>query len=322
MARTFTAAQCSGGEGRSPPTHQVTRRVADEIGFGRIATMSGRALYLGVSVVKRDKHLVRAVQSEHMALDPKTILLTDRVAVVTGAAVGIGRAIAVAMARFGAHVAVCDRDAENLAAAVREIEGLSRSVVSDAFDVREEPRVRAFAEQVGARFGAVDILVNNAGGGFQAAFLDVKEKGQDALVRENFTQVTHCIRAFVPLMTTGRGSIINITSIEAHRAGPGFAVYSAMKAALENLTKSLALELGGRQIRVNCIAPDVIPTPGIGQPAVKTPLPSAGHVDDVAGAALFLASDLARFVTGSTIHVDGGNWAAGGWKQGPEGFTT
>ena len=99
-------------------------------------------------------------------------------------------------------------------------------------------------------------------------------------------------------MTTGRGSIINITSIEAHRAGPGFAIYSAMKAAVANLTKSLALELGERLIRVNCIAPDVIPTPGIGEVPVKTPLPRAGHVDDVAGAAVFLASDLARFVTG------------------------
>ena len=97
------------------------------------------------------------------------------------------------------------------------------------------------------------------------AFLDVSEKGQDALVRENFAQVTNCIRAAAPLMTTGRGSIINITSIEAHRAGPGFAIYSAMKAAVANLTKSLALELGERMIRVNCIAPDVIPTPGIGE---------------------------------------------------------
>ena len=135
-------------------------------------------------------------------------------------------------------------------------------------------------------------------------------------MRENFTSVTHCIRAAVPLMTTGRGSIINVTSIEAHRAGPGFAVYSAMKAAVANLTKSLALELGERMIRVNCIAPDVIPTPGIGEVAVKTPLPRAGHVDDVAGAAVFLASDLSGFVTGSTLHVDGGNWAAGGWRRG------
>src|SRR5215475_14514949 len=246
-----------------------------------------------------------------MALAPDSILLTDRVAVVTGAAVGIGRAIALAFSRFGAHVAVCDRDAENLAAVVREVEAVQRVAVSDVFDVRDETRVRAFADQVRARFGAVDILVNNAGGGFQASFLDVSDKGQDALVRENFTQVTHCIRAFAPLMTTGRGSIINITSIEAHRAGPGFAIYSAMKAAVVSLTSSLALELGERMVRVNCIAPDVIPTPGIGAVGVRTPLPRPGHVDDVAGAAVFLASDLSKFVTGSTVHVDGGNRAAG-----------
>jgi NAD(P)-dependent dehydrogenase (short-subunit alcohol dehydrogenase family) len=119
------------------------------------------------------------------------------------------------------------------------------------------------------------------------------------------------------------GSIVNVTSIEAHRAGPGYAVYSAMKAAVENLTKSLALELGDRSIRVNCIAPDVIPTPGIGDVPVKTPLPVAGHVDDVAGAAVFLGSDLSRFVTGTTLHVDGGNLAAGGWvRDRAGGFVT
>src|SRR5262245_26401175 len=257
-----------------------------------------------------------------MALAPDSILLTDRVAVVTGAAVGIGRAVALALARFGAHVAVCDRDAENLAATARDIAALGRTAVSDVLDVREGELVRRFMAAVQAQLGAVDVLVNNAGGGFMARFVEVSEKGQDALVRENFTQVTHCIRAAVPLMTNGRGSIINITSIEAHRAGPGFAVYSAMKAAVENLTKSLALELGERMIRVNCIAPDVIPTPGIGEVAVKTPLPRPGHVDDVAGAVVFLASDLAQFVTGATLHVDGGNWAAGGWRRGGQGFTT
>ena len=137
-------------------------------------------------------------------------------------------------------------------------------------------------------------------------------------MHENFTSVTAFVRAVVPRMPAGCGSIINLTSIEAHRAGPGYAVYSAMKAAVENLTKSLALELGARGIRVNCIAPDVIPTPGLGALEafqVRTPLPRAGHPDDVAGAALFLASDLSRFVTGTTLHVDGGNWAAGGWRR-------
>jgi NAD(P)-dependent dehydrogenase (short-subunit alcohol dehydrogenase family) len=119
-------------------------------------------------------------------------------------------------------------------------------------------------------------------------------------------------------MTDG-GSIINVTSIEAHRAAPAYAVYAAMKAAVANLTCSLALELGDRLIRVNCIAPDVIPTPGIGSVPVTTPLPVPGHVDDVAAAAAFLAGDLARFVTGTTLHVDGGNHAAGGWRRSAEG---
>ena len=161
----------------------------------------------------------------------------------------------------------------------------------------------------------VDVLVNNAGGGFAAAFLDVNDKGQDTLVRENFTSVTHCIRACVPKMPATGGSIVNITSIEAHRAAPNYAIYTAMKAAVASLTQSLALELGDRRIRVNCIAPDVIPTPGIGDIPVKTPLPYAGHVDDVAAAAIYLASDAARFVTGVTLHVDGGNLAAGGWQR-------
>ena len=256
-----------------------------------------------------------------MTLDPSRIRLTNRVAVVTGAAVGIGRAIATAFARFGAHVAICDRDAENLASAASEIEERGGAVLTGVLDVRDAEQVRGFLAEVGARWPVVDILVNNAGGGFRSAFLEVSDKGQEALVRENFTSVTHFVRGTAPLMTRG-GAIINLTSIEAHRAGPGFAVYSAMKAAVASLTKSLALELGEQGIRVNCIAPDVIPTPGTGEMPVKTPLPIAGHVDDVAGAALFLASDMARFVTGSTLHVDGGNLAAGGWRRGEGGFTT
>ena len=117
--------------------------------------------------------------------------------------------------------------------------------------------------------------------------------------------------------------MINITSIEAHRAAPGFAVYSAMKAGVANLTKTLALELGDRRVRVNCIAPDVIPTPGIGGDLpVKTPMPIAGDVDDIAAAAVYLASDWSRFVTGTTIHVDGGNLAAGGWGRTNDGTYT
>ena len=255
-------------------------------------------------------------------LGPDAVTLEGKVALVTGAAQGIGEAIALTFAHFGAAVAMCDRNADGLAFVSREIDGLGRRVVTGVLDVRDADQVDAFVDDaVNALGHRIDVLVNNAGGGFPADFLEVNAKGQDALIRENFSSVTNLVRACVPHMPEG-GSIINITSIEAHRAAPGFAVYSAMKAAIANLSQSLALELGSKRIRVNCIAPDVIPTPGVpdlGDVAARMPLPITGHVDDVAGAAVFLATDLSRFVTGTTIHVDGGNCAAGGWHRQPDG---
>jgi 3-oxoacyl-[acyl-carrier protein] reductase len=253
-------------------------------------------------------------------IGPESVLLGGRTAVVTGAAVGIGASVALTLARFGAALALCDRDEAGVERTAEAARALGAAVVIGILDVRDGEAVDGFlagpvAEATGGR---VDVLVNNAGGGFAAPFLDVSPKGQDALVRENFTSVCSFVRATVPLMTDG-GSVVSITSIEAHRAGPGFAVYAAMKAAVANLTKSLALELGDRRIRVNCVAPDVIPTPGIGEVDARTPLARRGHPDDVAGAVVYLASDLSSFVTGTTIHVDGGNWAAGGWHRGPDG---
>lgn len=259
-----------------------------------------------------------------MPIEPTSMLLTGRVAVVTGAAVGIGEAVALALARFGADLAVCDRDADNLMRTAEQAASVGRRAVTGVIDVREADAVASFLEEVAGELDRVDVLVNNAGGGFRSPFVDVSAKGEDALVRENFTSVGLLVRGVVPLMPPSGGSIINITSIEAHRAGPTYAVYSAMKAAVSNLTKTLALELGDRMIRVNCIAPDVIPTPGVGNLVqTSTPLSRRGHVDDVAGAAVFLASDLSGFVTGTTIHVDGGNLAAAGWRRDATGeFTT
>jgi 3-oxoacyl-[acyl-carrier protein] reductase len=257
-------------------------------------------------------------------LDPSAVLLTDRIAVVTGAAKGIGEAIALAFARFGADVAMCDRDEEGLAATAAQVESIGRVAHTAVLDVRDEDASAAFLQSVGERFGKIDVLVNNAGGGFWSPFLDVNAKGEHALIRENFGSVTLYIRHAVPLMRDG-GSIVNVTSIEAHRAGPGFAIYSAMKAAVANLTFSLSMELAAKRIRINCIAPDMIPTPGdegLGEasaamdlPEVElTPWPETGSVHDCAAAAVYLASDLSRFVTGTSIHVDGGTWAAHGWK--------
>lgn len=254
-----------------------------------------------------------------MALAPKDVLLEGRVALVTGAAVGLGEAIAITFAHFGADVAICDRDAENLAATARDIRAAGRRAHPAQLDVRDSDAVVDFVADVARELGPIDILVNNAGGGFESPFLDVRAKGQRALIDENFTSVTDFVRAVVPRLPERGGSIINLTSIEAHRASPGYAVYAAMKSAVESLTKSLALELGARGVRVNCIAPDVIPTPGLGDFAAHTPLTGPGRPEDVAGAAVFLASDLSRFVTGTTLHVDGGNFAAGGWRRDADG---
>jgi 3-oxoacyl-[acyl-carrier protein] reductase len=255
--------------------------------------------------------------------------LGGKIAIVTGAARGIGAAAAGALARFGADLAICDREAEGLQDTADDIESLGRRCVMGVLDVRDNDAVTTWLATLAEEFGAVDVLVNNAGGGFYAPFLDVNAKGQSALIDENFTSVTNFVRGCVPLMPNG-GSIINVTSIEASRAAPGFGVYAAMKAAVENLTKTLALELAPREIRVNVIAPDAIPTPGDEELAEavsqgdqeaygrKVPL-GWGQPDDCAGPIVFLASGLSRFMTGTILHVDGGSMAASGWARRDDG---
>ena len=254
-------------------------------------------------------------------MEPSPLTLAGRVAVVTGAAAGIGEAIARVFARAGAALAICDRDAERLGAVARALAGEGTRVAEEVFDVREPEAVRRFVARAAAELGPLDVLVNNAGGTFASPFLELGEKGERALVDENFSQVASFVRAVVPQMPARGGSIVNVTSIEAHRAAPGYAVYAEMMSAVESLSRSLALELAGRAIRVNCIAPDAIDTPGLGGALPPTPL-GRGRADDVAAAALFLASDPSRFVTGATLHVDGGELAAGGWRRGPGGGWT
>lgn len=268
-----------------------------------------------------------ALRSE-VTLPADPLDLHGRVAVVTGAARGIGAATAALLGRHGAAVASCDRVPGDDYPGDDEPPGdghggrLARLV-----DVRDAAATDAWIDEILERFGRIDVLVNNAGGGFPAPMTEVSEKGEAMLVAENFTQITHLVRRAVPHMAPG-GAIVNVTSIEAHQAAPGFAIYAAMKAAVESLTRTLSLELAPAGIRVNSVAPDALVSSGeanareqflasgIGyEPAYIPPLGHFGTGEDGAGAVLFLASPLARFVTGTTVHVDGGNRAAGGWRR-------
>ena len=229
--------------------------------------------------------------------------LAGRVAVVTGAARGIGHGVAAALSAAGATVRTCDKDPG----------------CDVQLDVRDPVGLGEWAAAVGA---PVDLLVNNAGGGFHGYFSGLSPNADETLVRENLLSVAWVTRAFLPAMSAG-SSVVNITSIEAHRAAPGYAMYGAAKAGVAALTASLALELGSQGVRVNALAVDVIETPGVAPlGAPSTPLGRHGTVADVAGAVLWLASEMSAFVTGSTIHVDGGTWAAHGWKAKTEGGFT
>ena len=254
-----------------------------------------------------------------MALASDAFRLDGLHAVVTGAASGLGAAMAIAFAEYGASVAICDRD--DMTATLAAIEATGEVGSATTLDVRD-------ADAVGTWIGDIahiDVLVNNAGGTFHGSFLDASANAQRSLVDENFTSVTNVTRAAHPKMTNG-GSIINVTSVEAFKGAPGFAIYAAMKAAVEHLTRSLALELSDDAIRVNSIAPDAMRTPGEADLTVGTDDYGAklalgwGEPDDVCGAAVFLASSASRFVTGTTIHVDGGSDAARGWRKTSAGW--
>ena len=259
-----------------------------------------------------------------MSIEPSDVLLDGRVAVVTGAGSGIGRGIAAGLAAFGASVAIWEQNPETCAAAASEIGALGLPT-----DVRDSGAVDAALAHTTEQLGPVSILVNNAGGVFWSPILDTTENGWDALYRANLRHVLLCTQRVARAMVAAGigGSVTTVTSIEGVRAAPGYAAYAAAKAGVINYTKTAALELAPHGIRVNALAPDITLTEGIKAIAPPgsearfgdtVPMGRAGHVDEMAGAAVFLASDLASYITGQTIHVDGGTQAASGWYHHPE----
>lgn len=248
--------------------------------------------------------------------------LTDRVALVTGAGSGFGRAIARRFAEAGARIAVHYRGSRDGAQAVveeiraRSSTGASRGEAR-AFgaDLVRDGEAARLVDEVVEAFGRLDVLVNNAGAYPLTDLLDVTAALWDEVLAANLKSALLCLQAAARHMSAaGGGVVVNVTSIQAFRPAPGLAAYSAAKAGLEMFTRSAAVELGPSGVRVNAVAPGLIWREGIegawpdgvARYRAAAPLRRLGQPDDVADACLFLASPAARFVTGTTLVVDGG----------------
>jgi NAD(P)-dependent dehydrogenase (short-subunit alcohol dehydrogenase family) len=252
--------------------------------------------------------------------------LQGKVALVAGGGGGLGRAVALDYARAGLRLVLCDRNEELLHRTAADVSAVGEQPLAAVSDVRDPDAFTKVFDDGIARFGRLDVLVNVAGGTFKADFVDTNARGWDALIRANFTWLLHSTHLAARQMVQqgDGGSIISITSIEGHRAAPGYAVYAGMKAGVTNFSRTLAVELAPHRIRVNTIAPDMTPTEGMpsqGGPRkyeISIPMGREGTYEDTGNCALFLASNLSSYVTGTTLHPDGGAWASSGWFNWPE----
>jgi len=247
--------------------------------------------------------------------------LTGQVALVTGAARGLGRAIALAFANAGADIALGLRDKNSAADLAHEIEFLGRKVLRLQMDVTHLAQISSAIQTTAQHFGKLDILVNNAGGGVSAPALEMTERDYDETLAINLKATFFaCQEAAKIMIRQNGGRIINMSSQAGYAALPTESIYCASKAAVSHLTKCLAVEWGEFNITVNAVAPTFIRTPGteeaLADPTFRADvieriagLHRIGEPVEVSGAVVFLASPAASLITGHTILIDGG-WTA------------
>ena len=241
--------------------------------------------------------------------------LKGKKAIVTGAGQGIGRSIALKMAQEGADVVIAEMNPNTGTQTAKEIETLGRKALSISVDVANQKQVQVMVDQVLSVWKKIDILINNAGFDRPANLLKMKEEDWEAVLGVHLKGTLNCIQAVAPhMIENGYGKIVNMSSVWGKSGAVSEVSYSAAKAGIIGLTKSVARELGRHQINVNAILPGLILTPTIAQMAEKyqnmiienTPLKRIGQPEEVANVVVFLVSDEASFVTGAMVEVSGG----------------
>jgi len=243
--------------------------------------------------------------------------LTDRVAIVTGAGRGIGKALALGLAQAGANVAVSARTEADIEKTAEEIRTLGRKAIAIPADVQESEQVDSMVKRTLDEFGRIDILVNNVGGGPRRPVMKQSERFWNAIMRLNLTTTLLCSKAVAPtMMEQGKGSIINVASAIGRGNMPEYSAYAVSKDGVISLTARLALEWVGYNIRVNAIAPGYVATEmaaewfkidqDLAAELRRVPMGRPAKPEEMVGGVIYFASDASTYVTGKTLYIDGG----------------